>query len=407
MDGYQELRTLFHISPEEAESEYRRRIASRDTMLLDIDVSGHQAFYCANTDVYKLILRSERLDKEIRVLLQRLPPIAIQYYMNASLIDEIVLTNEIEGVHSSRREIGEVLENLAKKDKRGRFHGIVEKYAALADRDEIQFLSCSDIRAVYDDLVLEEVVRQDPLHAPDGKLFRKETVSVLDASGRPIHDGVHPERRIIEDMKKALKVLNDDSVELLVRVSVFHFLFAYIHPFYDGNGRMNRFVSSYFIAHEFSPLVGFRLSYAVKQQIDQYYKGFTVCEHPMNKGDITPFIIRFSKVIVNAMESMRDSLSQKAHQLQRAEEAIGLLLEIDAMKGCFSVGSILVQAALFSDLGVKRKELADTCGMSLPTLQKRLDFFDERGFLLKRKEGRSTYYLMNVEKILGDDAGLE
>lgn len=46
--------------------------------------------------------------------------------MDKCLIDEIVLTNEIEGVHSTRREIDDPLEMLAEKDKTGRFLGIVE-----------------------------------------------------------------------------------------------------------------------------------------------------------------------------------------------------------------------------------------------------------------------------------------
>lgn len=51
-------------------------------------------------------------------------------------------------------------------------------------------------------------------------------------------------------------------------------------------------------------MIGFRLSYAVKQDIEKYYRGYTVCEHPLNKGDLTPFVIAFSEVIVSAMESM-------------------------------------------------------------------------------------------------------
>lgn len=61
----------------------------------------------------------------------------------------------------------------------------------------------------------------------------------------------------------ALMILADEAIPALVRVSVFHFLFAYIHPFYDGNGRTNRFISSYVLSRSFSPIVGYRLSYSV------------------------------------------------------------------------------------------------------------------------------------------------
>lgn len=109
---------------------------------------------------------------------------------------------------------------------------------------------------------------------PDGQFFRKGPVSVLDASHKPIHQGVEPESKIIEPMNQALMILADEAIPALVRVSVFHFLFAYIHPFYDGNGRTIRFISGYVLSHSFSPIVGYRLSYFVKERIEKYYKGF-------------------------------------------------------------------------------------------------------------------------------------
>ena len=84
-------------------------------------------------------------------------------------------------------------------------------------------------------------------------------------------------------------ILADEAIPALVRVSVFHFLFAYIHPFYDGNGRTNRFISSYVLSRSFSPIVGYRLSYSVKERIEKYYKGFSICEHPLNKGRYNAF----------------------------------------------------------------------------------------------------------------------
>lgn len=40
-----------------------------------------------------------------------------------------------------------------------------------------------------------------------------------------------PESKIIEYMNKALYILNDQSIDILIRVSLFHYYFGYIHPF--------------------------------------------------------------------------------------------------------------------------------------------------------------------------------
>ena len=117
-------------------------------------------------------------------------------------------------------------------------------------------------------------------------------------------------------------ILADEAIPALVRVSVFHFLFAYVHHFYNGNGRTNRFISSYVLSRSFSPIVGYRLSYSVKERIEKYYKGFSICEHPLNKGDITPFVISFSGLVDDAMESMLDSLRVKQSDLADAVGAV-------------------------------------------------------------------------------------
>lgn len=90
-----------------------------------------------------------------------------------------------------------------------------------------------------------------------------------------------PEERIISLMQYALELLNDESVPLLVRVSIFHYFFAYIHPFYDGNGRTDRFITSYFLSKHFHPLASLRLSIFIKkivQLIMLFSKKLTVKE---------------------------------------------------------------------------------------------------------------------------------
>ena len=68
-------------------------------------------------------------------------------------------------------------------------------------------------------------------------------------------------------------ILADEVIPALCAGVGVPFLFAYIHPFYDGNGRTNRFISSYVLSHSFSPIVGYRLSYSVKERIEKVLQG--------------------------------------------------------------------------------------------------------------------------------------
>lgn len=47
---------------------------------------------------------------------------------------------------------------------------------------------------------------------------------------------------------KALCVLDREDIPLIIRTAILHFYTGYIHPFYDGNGRFDRFVSAYLLA---------------------------------------------------------------------------------------------------------------------------------------------------------------
>ena len=397
---YKDLRTSFHISEKDAKRLYEERFNCKDAVRLDFKIGENQAFYVMDSAVYELIIRAMELDRSIDQVMGMLPRRAINQYMDRCLIDEIVLTNGIEGVRSTRREIDDALEMLAEKDKTGRFLGIVEKYHALRTRERIPIATCADVRVLYDELVLDEVVASDPNHAPDGQFFRTGPVSVLDASQRPIHHGVEPESKIIELMDRALSILNNVELPVLVRVSVFHFMFAYIHPFYDGNGHTNRFISSYVLSHGFNPIVGYRLSYSVKERIEKYYKGFSLCEHPLNRGDLTPFVISFSELIVDAMESMLNSLREKQSDLADAVGVVNRAIttqEEDA--GLWRVAFILAQATLFSENGATTEELCVAARMSEPTMAKKRKRIKELGFLQETRRGRQRFYSLDLGKM--------
>lgn len=401
---YQDLRKLFHISSDSAESAYQERFNSADTVHLGFSIAGHPAFCVLNTEVYRLILQAERLNREIDAIARRLPKKAVRQYTINCLVDEIVLTNGIEGVRSSRQEIGTVLANLEKNDRTGRFRGIVEKYLALQHPETISIQSCKDIRRIYDDLVLTEVIERNSKNAPDGRIFRAGPVSVLDAEGKPIHEGITPEERLIERMDAALCVLNNDNLEILPRIALFHFLFAHAHPFYDGNGRTNRFISSCILMRHFNPLVGLRLSYSVKEQIGRYYKGFALCEHPLNQGDLTPFVLIFCEIVIAAMKSMRDSLWEKRNTLAHSNQQIADIVRADdgkasAKEDLCSFANTIAQATLFSDSGISATEAAKSLEITPPTFYQRSKFFEGKGIIGKNRIGRCVYYVMDFEAL--------
>lgn len=396
--SYKLLSKVYYQNIEDYKKLYEERINSDSTKVLGIKIHDNKAFYCLTNDIYNLSMKIMELDKKVQVLKGNLPGVAIEQFTNKSLIDEIMLTNDIEGVYSTRKEIKIILsESESPKGNKRKFSGLVTRYKMLG-RNKISLSNCDDIRRIYDELVLPEIMSDDPLQVPDGKIFRKSLAEVTTATQKVIHKGVYPESKIVECMEDSLTILNDDSIQILVRIAIFHYLFGYIHPFYDGNGRTSRFISSYLLSNCLDNLISYRLSYTIKENISDYYEAFKTCNDDKNKGDLTPFVISFLKILSKAFEKLYEALYDRKTQL---DEAYKKLDNIDFLRetDLYEISSILIQAALFSVDGISVKELCESLKFSDSTIRKKLNKILEYGYLSTIKVGKYKYYKFNIEKM--------
>ena len=389
------LKALFHMGVKEYQEEYNSRYNSDTTIRLNVTIGDNFAFICQTPEIYKQIISIERMDKAVDAVANTLPQLAIAQFTSKCLIDEILLTNNIEGVHSTRKEIGEILQDLSTRDKRNRFVGLVAKYAALEENQTMAFKSCQDIRKVYDDIFYEEIKATDPENLPDGEIFRRSGVEVQSATQKVIHKGLSPESKIIDTMNQSLEVLNNDNIDIFIRIAVFHYLFGYIHPFYDGNGRTSRFISSYLLSRQLNSLIGYRLSYTVKENISKYYKAFDVCNDAHNKGELTPFVEMFLDIVEKSLQQLLETLEEKKYKWEYYCQRIGSLPDADKNDMSHLYG-LLIQAALFSNIGISREELLSQLQLSENTLRSRLRMIPDTLLIENRQKGRK-YYLLDLD----------
>lgn len=364
---YEILKNLYYKDKTLYNSEYDRRINSDCSIHLNISINGNDAFFLALPDLYEQIYRMVKKDCEISFLCSTLPGAAINYYLRKSLIGEIVGTNDIEQVHSSRKEIAEYLGAGGKKSKSSRFKDIINRYNLIGS-EHYEFKTCGDIRKIYDDLLYEEIREENQSDLPDGQYFRRSSVDVRTSTDRIIHTGVTPESEIIRCMENALNFLNNNELNIFIKLAVFHYLFGYIHPFYDGNGRISRFISSSLLYENLSTkLIAYRLSGTIKNNLSQYYKAFDLCNNPKNKGDITPFIYMFFDIIIKAMDNLESSLRNKKGLLDYYHSKLFLLP--NASKEIITdIYFHLVQATLFSEVGINKNDMVQSMQISRSTL---------------------------------------
>lgn len=265
--------------------------------------------------------------------------------------------------------------------------------------EDIELNTCNDIRSIYNELVLQEVVEEESTHEPDGAIFRKDAVYVRNPQGKIIHTGLNPEERIIEIMSECLAMLNNDNYNKLISIAVFHYMFGYIHPFYDGNGRASRFISSYLLARELNPLVAYRISHTIKQNISSYYKSFKTINDAKNKGDITKFVENFFDVLIGSLEELCSSLDERKSKLKFFKSQIDLINNIDSnIKAVFYV---LVQNTLFGESGLSVQELVRITKLSDSKTRSSISELVRLNLLYVNKDGKKKIYDVDLEK-LGD-----
>ena len=396
---YRLLSSIYYEDLLEYENTYKKRYESESSYRYSFSIASNKAFLVINNNILNLITDILKLDKMLTLKINYLPNIALKQYSKKCIIDEIKMTNDIEGVISTRKEITEILEDFSVKKKGTILYGLVKKYELLTQED-IDLNNCNDIRYIFDELVLNEVSAEDSQNIPDGEIFRKDSVYIQNKTGKTIHTGINPESKIIETLTNCLDMLKNENYNKLVSIAVFHYMFGYIHPFYDGNGRVSRFISSYLLSKELNPLISYKLSHTIKKNLDAYYKSFRIVNDEKNKGELTSFVEYFLGVLLDSLKDSMEYLNEKINRLNYFEKQLDSLYasqNIDTRE--LDILYILIQNTLFGEHSISVNELFDVTDLGLSKIRTSLKTLESLGFVNSMKNGKRLVYEANLENL--------
>ena len=413
---YENLIKLYY-KKKNIEEKYIKRIENPSTFIINLKINPikrgnkildkeYNLFY---VNLLEHTLLQEKIMENSKKIISlsnpnKFPQIAIKEIINKILSNELDKTNKIEGIETIKSEIYYSLKDDKKSSKKNnKLEGIVKKYKDIMEKnfkDTQHIDNLSSFRKIYDEMF--EGFEKSGNYKLDGKYFRKNTVKVINGLGNTIHIGVNGEEAIEKNIEDLIQFMNRKDIPFLIKASISHFFFEYIHPFYDGNGRFGRYLLSLYLARKLDILTAFSVSYSISKNLDDYYKSFVEVEDVNNYGEITFFVENILKTIKNGQEMiielLNDSVMRFKHSMEILDELTKELSEKENI-----ILQIYLQNYLFNDFEeLTNVELTAIIGdLTQQTINKYTQELEKKGYLVKIKQRPLTYSLSEkiTEKI--------
>ena len=130
--------------------------------------------------------------------------------------------------------------------------------------------------------------------------IRSGDVGVIDGNGNVIH-AAPPARMARELIEQLFYWVKNADLHMLIKSSIFHYEFEFIHPFNDGNGRMGRLWQTALLA-SWKPIFKYiPIESVIKDSQEEYYKAFKIST---SEGKSNAFILFMLNVINQAIKDI-------------------------------------------------------------------------------------------------------
>jgi Fic family protein len=310
-----------------------------------------------------------------------------------SLIEEAWASNLIEGAFTTHKRAQELVRrNLSPRDKNDLM--VKNNHTAMN-----YIVENRDV-AFGIDLILQlhRIITQDTLddHEYSGK-FRNDDVFIRDKSGSIIFNPMKAES-ISPCLNNFIEWVNagsdEDFIHPIVKASIVHFYMAYVHPFFDGNGRTARALFYfYLLKNNYDFFKYFSISALIAKQKEKYYKAIKDVEDYNN--DLTYFLLYSADIVLKSIDDILDRIIKKYHSiiLQQKLDEKGVylnkrqkrLLKIIIDQDHRSTNTRKYQKIFRVAYGTARSDLNDMV---------------EHGLLRKHKVGKGFVYIPEVAKFI-------
>lgn len=340
-------------------------------------------FFNLSFDCLKLIITLNQKLCEFDSLINSFSNFSKIQIIQSFLISEIESTNKIENINSTRHDIFSILNNLnSSNDKK--IISISNVYKQMIISKGTKISTCEQLRNLYDTIFKNFIDKND---LPDGKYFRKENVFISNGI-KAVHTGLVGEDNIIKAIDEFIKIYNSD-LEMFTKMILCHFIFEYVHPFYDGNGRFSRFLFSNQLYLETNSIFSFVISKAFENQKDKYYKSFEYALDRYEFGYLNKYFETIIKILL-------DEIDKDIIDLKKSKNKTNKPLDLKLTKSEEKIYKLILESSIFSDFGISAIEIIKETKISKRTLIYTLNKFKNEFNLKVTKIGKYNFYKLDI-----------
>jgi len=309
-------------------------------------------------------------------------------YIISSLTEEAIASSQIEGANTTHKVAKDMI--LSQRKPRNKSEQmIVNNYLAMQKIAEWKDLELTeqmllDLQKILTDQTIDDT-------SIVGR-FRNDEDEII------VHDPPKKEL-MLSELKRLIKYANkiedegEDFTHPVIKATILHFWFAYLHPFPDGNGRSSRAIFYWYLLKNNYWLIEYiSVSRAIKQSRKAYDNAFLYSENDDN--DITYFLLYIA-------ETFQKSILQFMEHFEKKMEEANELKKVTAVLGKFNPRQVvllkyfLIHSDEYTDVITHQNKH----GISRPSAYNDLRFLVQKGYLVETRKGKRLVYMPKIIKI--------
>lgn len=402
------LYKIFYKNKNHYESTYESRINNEVVEKIALpykskDNTPISLYFIPSVKTMNLLEQVQKNDEELINLTKGFKKNNKDHLLIKLVSDDLEASNLIEGIDSNKSELIYSTKKVLfeKNNNVKRFGKALNSYRLLLENKLNYPKTNADIRKIYDSITAGEIDKED---LPDGKYYRRGPVYIQKArsvSGEIIHTGIEGEDNIAFNLERMIDFVENSKLPSLIKIAISHYYFAYTHPFYDGNGRIGRFLSAIYLSKNYSFLTSLSLSTGSLLEKSTYYKAFDMTNKPISKGEINFFVDSFLEILIKGQEQIMENLYQRSVRIVENYEKFNSIIK-NASDFDLRILEIFASNLYFTgNQPISREEIIEALeqyDFPVSRIKSRLGDFEKLD-IIKAVKKRPLLYILNEEKL--------